>query len=456
MPSCRPHFLVSGEHARLFPVLATTSKEGRTTSIFLSCLVNVEEFGRSLLATVGQRVGKRGQLEAFTEVVFRSDDAAMRDRPDGLVVLRVGTREWRALIEAKVGNATLDAEQVERYRALAKDNGVDCVITISNQFASSAQAHPLEQVRKKKSRIPVHHWSWMQVLTTADLLLNNDGIADADQVFLLNELRRFLTHESAGVKGFDRMTPEWSELCRLVSAGGAIPARSPEAVAVLEARHQETQDLSLILTRQTETPVSQKLPRKHAADPAERVRDELARLRESGCLGLHLEVPDAAAPIEVVVDLNRRCVDVGMSLKAPQDRVSSKARLNWLLRQIRTAETEDLYIRATWPGKSDNTTFPIGEIAEDPGKIEEGKEHLQVLGFHVFHSKRLAGRFAQQQNFIADLEAIVPGFYGEVGQSLVAWRKSAPKIRDDRRTAGEVDVDAIGEEAETDAAQIDG
>ena len=35
----RPDYLLQGEAARLFPVLATTSKEGRTTSIVLACII---------------------------------------------------------------------------------------------------------------------------------------------------------------------------------------------------------------------------------------------------------------------------------------------------------------------------------------------------------------------------------------------------------------------------------
>ncbi len=277
-----PQNVVQGEPARLFPVLATTSKEGRTTAIVLACLALVDEFGASLLAGVGQKLGSRAKLRAFTEVVFKNQPSGMNDRPDGLIVLSVGNREWKALVEAKVGSANLRADQIEKYRTIAKDNGIDCVITISNQFATTPGAHPLEGVRRSRSKIPVYHWSWMHVLTTADLLLNTDAVADGDQRFLLNELHRFLSHESAGVRGFDRMPKEWSDLNRLVSSGGVIPARSPEANAVLHAWHQETRDLSLILSRMTEAAVSEKLPRKHQNDPSQRQKDGKRRLGGTG------------------------------------------------------------------------------------------------------------------------------------------------------------------------------
>lgn len=186
-----PEYLKQGETARLFPVLATTSKEGRTTSIVLACLSTVAEFGSELMASLSVRVGKRARIRAFTEVVFKDQNPNMKDRPDGLIVVAIGSKEWRALVEAKVGNSDLEADQIERYRALAKDNGIDCVITISNQFATNPSSHPLEEVRKSRSKIPVYHWSWMHILTVADLLINRDDVKDSDQLRILNELGPF-------------------------------------------------------------------------------------------------------------------------------------------------------------------------------------------------------------------------------------------------------------------------
>lgn len=443
-----PEYLKQGETARLFPVLSTTSKEGRTTSIVLACLGKIDEFGSSLLASVGQKVGKRAKIEAYTEVVFQKQTSSISDRPDGLIVIQIGSRQWRALVEAKIGASELDPDQLERYRTLAKDNDIDCVISISNQFATSPTSHPIEAIRKSRSKIPVFHWSWMHILTTADLLVSGEEVIDLDQLLLLNELRRFLTHESAGVKGFDRMPKEWSELNKLVSSGGLIPSKSPMAQTVLEAWHQETRDLSMILSRMTGMIIDEKLPRKHQGDPAQRQRDEFNQLKDEHCLCCTLSVPDAAAPIEVSADIKRRSIDVGMSLRAPDDKKSTKARLNWLLRQIKSDNVEGLFVRLLWPGTSVPSQYSIAELREDPDKASEGKEHLVAHGFHIFRSERLGPKFTQQSNFITELERIVPKFYGETGSNLTAWVRKAPQIKSERTTGQDVSPSAIAEDAE--------
>ncbi len=443
-----PDYLIRGEQARLFPVLSMTSKEGRTTSIVLAILTKVSELRTALFESVGKRVGVQTKIETYTEVAFKNNSISFDARPDGLIVLKRGKDEWRALVEAKIGKSDLEVDQIERYRQLAKENEIDCIITISNQFATLPHLHPLPGVQKSRSKVPVYHWSWMYILTETDLLINQDKVADTNQRILLYELRRFLSHESTGVKGFDRMPKEWSEINKLVSSGGLIPARSSDAAVVLSSWHQETRDLALILCRLTGTVVTERLSKRHRRDSNLRYKDGLSALRKEKQLTAFLEIPDAAAPLEIVVDVTRRSIDVGMTLRAPENRVSSRARINWALRQIRSENVDDLHLRLLWPGRNEPTQHNVSELRADVTIAEIGKEHLAPYGFHIFNSKSLGSRFAQQANFISDLEECVPAFYREIGSSLTAWKKSAPKIKNDRPTASDVSASSISENSD--------
>ena len=83
--SLLPDFLKQGEAARLFPVLSTTSKEGRATSILLSCLDKVDEFSAAQLKTLGLKSGKRTNVQCFTEVVF--NDSTQRNRARLILII---------------------------------------------------------------------------------------------------------------------------------------------------------------------------------------------------------------------------------------------------------------------------------------------------------------------------------------------------------------------------------
>lgn len=105
------------------------------------------ELRQSLLKSLNVRVGTSATLEAWTEVVFQNEDkkaVKQKDRPDGLLILRTGRREWRALIEAKVNNDTIGEDQISRYLQQAKTHKLDAVITITNQFAALPTHHPVK------------------------------------------------------------------------------------------------------------------------------------------------------------------------------------------------------------------------------------------------------------------------------------------------------------------------
>ena len=430
--SSLPEYLKRGEKARLFPVLADTSKEGRSTSILLSCLVHVREFGQAMLGSVNQRVGKLASLVTYTEVTFADQREKKEHRPDGLIVLRIGKRRWKALVETKVGNSKLDEEQLAAYMRLAKEHNIDAVITVSNQFTSRPDHHPVKLSAKTRSKVRIYHWSWMYIITQADLLVSNDDIEDEDQYFILSEMLRFLTHASTGVKSFDRMPEAWTGIVQKVADGASLQTKSEEVQDIVAAWHQEVRDISLLLTRQVNVKVEVRLSRSHVLDPAARAKEDARELAEKQTLSAGLRIQDAAALIELVVDIGKRTISASMTLEAPGNRKTTPARLNWLLRQLQKTSETDIHIRLNWPGRRPRTQHTLKELRENSAMASAGSQDLPVARFEVCMIRQLGRRFSQRKSFIEELEQMVSRFYETVGQRLRAYQPPAPKVSEDR------------------------
>ena len=129
---------------------------------------------------------------------------------------------WTALIEAKIGSAKIDSDQVQRYVQLARRNGLDAVITISNEFVGRPTHVPVAMPKNLLRRVSLYHWSWKFILTEAILLQSRAAITEPDQAFILREFIRFLSHDSIGVSGFERMPTEWTTLMTHLQGGGAL------------------------------------------------------------------------------------------------------------------------------------------------------------------------------------------------------------------------------------------
>jgi len=424
-----PDFLVCGERARLFPVLADTSKEGRTLSIFLSCLCSVDELGRSLLASVGKAAGKRAKIQAFTEVKFKRADEGSGRRPDGLVIVTSGKQVWSAIIEAKIGGAHIEQEQLEAYAKLAKDNGIDAVITVSNQFVTRPDLHPVKIARGLSNHVSLFHWSWKSILTVAAILLATEDVADADQQYILREFLRFLDDESSGVSSFDRMNPEWKDLVAGVRAGAKPSRTAPEVEKTVASWHQEVRDLCLIMSRLVEREVNVKLPHAQMVDPAKRLRDDCLLMSEDKQLECLLKIPDAASLLRVQADMQTRCVNVGMAISAPTDKISARARVNWLLRQLSKIDPSDIYVRARWPGKAAPTQAALADLIEAPDPLVVPRPNMVPHTFEVVLVRDLGAKFSGVRTFIEGLEDAVPAFYERVGQNIRAWQPPAPQIK---------------------------
>jgi hypothetical protein len=268
----------------------------------------------------------------------------------------------------------------------------------------------------------------MFMLTEATLTLNEGEFSSEDQRYILSEMVRYFRHESTGISSFDRMNPDWKELVAKVHAGAELHRSSAEVENSIGSWHQEQKDLCLLMSRRLGKQVSIKLPKAHRDDPGVRFRDDceqLVKKRELNCI---LDVPNAAAPIHIQANLGRRNIVCAMRLAAPQDKQRSKARINWLLRQLATTNSNDVFVKGLFPGRAKSTQCALTEARENPHQLETDNKALTISSFEVMMVKDLAAKFASAKGFIQALESIVTEFYEQAAQHLREWVPQPPKL----------------------------
>lgn len=419
-----------GESARLIPVVDIKPNELRTTSVFLAVFMSVEEFGKSLLQIIGAPSTKTSRVECFTEVTFEPKSSEQEFRPDGLIVVTTGKkRKWSAIIEAKIGRESINQEQIENYLNIARENNIDAVITISNQFTPLPTIHPIQVDKRKTRGVTLYHWSWTLIKSEANLLAENKGISDPDQAFILTEFFRYLHHKNSGVIPFTRMGESWQRVCRNIRQSEQLFKNDESVINTIGEWHQLLRYLSLQLSVTIGRTVSVHMSRAHAIDPGKRLLDSITTLIERSILEAEFTIPDAASRLKLVADLKKRRVCASMYLQAPNN-PRPLTRVNWVIRQVSKYQDE-LSIRAIWPGRTGETCRRLSELKENPKLILAPNPLLKPKAFEIEKIWDDPMRFNGAKTFVAAVENLVHVFYGDVGQDLKAWVPPAPKVRED-------------------------
>lgn len=430
-----------GEEARLFPVLSESSKEGRTLSIALAVLAHVPDFADAFLKPLGRSVGKRSTVTAFTEVSFKKSSVP-NCRPDGLIVVRTGKSVWRVLVEAKVGTNKLNKEQVENYLKVAKDIGADAVLTISNDFVSSPEQHPLDIDKRLLRKTELFHVSWYSFLTSVSLLRDSASVEDDDHDFLLNEMQRFLIHDSAGLQRFTKMPSSWKDVLDRIRGGLAISKKSEEVQAVVDSWHSELQDLCLLLTRKTGSLVELKLPKKQRFDPSARIAADSESIASGGLLSATLSIPHTAGDLELEADLASRTLRAFVQLDAPKDKARQKSRLNWLTSQLQHVQRDDIMVQSLWPGRAPVIEQALADSIAEPELHSHPDRSMLPHSFGVTIRIEDGRKFAGVGTFITALEDLALEFYEHVLSHLQAWQAPPPKLKAAIEEVGEIDSEA--------------
>jgi hypothetical protein len=422
--------LASGQLARLIPTVADSKKEERATSSLLAAFMVVPNFAMSVLSDAGATIGKRSRVTCYTEVVFKSPDKGKGARPDGLVVISNGSKEWTALIESKIGNAELTNEQVEIYLSLAKQHKIDAVITISNQFATTPTHHPLTIGKLKTRAVELYHFSWLSLKSKAVLLTDTKAIEDPEQAYILSELVRYLDHDSSGITSLTRMPASWKELCSAVQNGAVLNKNTDYLTDSVSGWHQLLRHLALNLSMALGQPVDINLTKQRERDSDLNFLEDCAYLTKTSSLQAEFNIPNAASRLVLSADVLRRVINISMKLEAPKDKSRATASINWLSRQLKSATQENLSIRAYWPKRIPETMASLDAILENPAVLIPSNVSELPTYLEVIRVVDVGARFKGAKTFVEDVSAQLPKFYHDAGQHLTKWVAQAPKIKE--------------------------
>lgn len=419
--------------ARLIPTSGISGQdeaERRATSALLAVMAAVREFGFAMVRPLG---APAGALQTFIEVPFKMTDGRTC-YPDGVLQASRAGRTWTTLVEVKTGSADLERLQVETYLDIARDNGFDAVLTVSNQLAPAPGVHPVEVDRRKIRRVALHHLSWAEVLTIAVQQRIHRGVSDIDQAWILGELIRYLEHPRSGALDFSDMGAAWVPVREAVAAG-TLRANDKGLADLVSRWEQLLRFAALRLGRELGADVQVATSRKEAAEPQLRIAGQTRSLVTTGTLTGTLRIPDAIAPMDVAADLRSGRVTVSVEVDAPKDG-RANTRVNWLVRQLKDAP-DLLRVDAYAAGARTSTSQLLGVLRDDVSLlIDNPKRELRL--FRVTSTSPLGPkRGTGRGGFIDSVLTAIDGFYGAVVQQLRPWAAKAPQLPRGGRSAAE-------------------
>ena len=396
--------------ARLFPASALKSdheRETRATSVLLSVMAQVPEFGRRLTAAFGAPVGR---METFTEVTLPNGESPRR--PDGVIRVERAGKLWTALVETKTNGNPLKPDQVQAYADIAARRGYEAVITLSNDV--ELEGSPLVEVKldgRRKHKVALWHLSWAEVAHQAQLLIRHEGVGNAAHAWLLQELLHYLQHENSGCHGFQNMGRSWVPVRNAIDAE-TLCQGDPRAVEVVESWERLVRQVCLRLGGELGEKVLPVQRAKRGTDPASRRAALADRLCSEGRLDAELRIEGTPGVLALCADLRTGKLRTSIEIAAPDQGYP----LTWAKRLIRRlAEAPaDLHVETLLEGQTGGPRGTLERLRPEPADILP-KNGAQITGFRLSLFRGMGNtRGTAESGFIRSVDESVDRFHASV------------------------------------------
>ncbi|MEV7195090.1 TerD family protein [Streptomyces sp. NPDC093510] len=408
--------------ARLFPVSVLKSdrdREMRASSVLLSVMAQIPEFGRRLTAAFGAPAGR---METFTEVSLPYGDAPRR--PDGVIRVERAGKLWTALVETKTNGNALKAEQVQAYMDIAARRGYEAVITLSNDVA--LEGNPLVDVRvdgRRTHKVALWHLSWAEVTYQAQMLIRHEGVGNMAHAWLLQELLHYLQHENSGCHGFQNMGSAWVPVRNGID-DETLCQGDMRALEVVENWERLIRQVCLRLGGELGQKVLPVQRSKRGTDPEARRAALADQLCRDGKLRAELRVEGAPGGLVVGADLRTGRLRTSVDIPAPDQGYP----LTWVKRLVRRlAEAPaDLHIETLVAHEAGGPRGTLERLRPEPADLIP-KNGAQITGFRLSLFKGMgSSRGNAESGFIRSVDDAVHRFYATVAVPL---NPSPPRAR---------------------------
>ncbi|MYS33789.1 MULTISPECIES: TerD family protein [unclassified Streptomyces] len=395
--------------ARLFPASNLKSdkeREVRATSVLLSVMAQVPEFGRRLTAAFGAPAGR---MQTFTEVSLPHGETPKR--PDGVIRVERAGKLWTALVETKTNGNALKSEQVQNYMDIASRRAYEAVITLSNDVA--LEGSPLVEVKtdgRRKHKVALWHLSWAEVAHQAQMLIRHEGVGNAAHAWLLQELLHYLQHENSGCHGFQNMGPSWVPVRNGIDEE-TLSKGDPRAIEVVESWERLIRQVCLRIggeLGQKALPVQRT---QRGTTALSRRAAHADRLCEEGRLAAELRVDGSPGTISIVADLRTGKLRTSVEIPVPEGAypLTSAKRL---MRQLAEAPA-DLHVETLVEGQS-GPRGTLERLRPEPGDVLP-RDGSRITGFRLSLFKSMgATRGNAETGFIRSVDNAVDRFHSHV------------------------------------------